>query len=130
MTMLDFLQAHTLDEILENDKILLILDDSIDERRHDYFDLRGCVIENDLFFRADACEAISCSHYESHYDQYDYELSGYCNLVYDHAIKNGWDGSPDTYIDFVKPINCPYQHEHIKYIKNNVKKFLLKELES
>lgn len=130
MTVLDILQTHTLEEILENDEIVLFLEGLVSTNYHDYFDFCGCEFKLSKWFRADACDMIDCQYYESHYDMYDHELSGYCNIVEEYAIRNGLSPSCDcdTCENFVKQVRCPHEDEHVKFVKNNVKEFLLKEL--
>lgn len=130
MTVLDILQTYTLEEILENDEIVLFLEKLVSTRNCDFFSSNHCAFEQSKWFRADACGIIDCQYYDDQYDQYDNTLWGNCNIVEEYANKNGVDPSHDyiAYEKFAKQVRCPYKDEHVKFVKNTVKEFLLKEL--
>ena len=111
MTILDYLKNHTLEEILENHEILFKLDP-----RDDNFEilLTDDIIKKD-FWDPNICEGSGCECYT--YEGYD-EGMHYCNCdLYDINKKRIHRQEPT--------IRCPYEKEHINYLKNLVKYQLL-----
>ena len=125
MTILEFLQTHTLEEILQNDKMVKKLD-PIERTLNECRDVDCDLSDFCGLLECSICMECECEFYTEH--DYDYETNTYhwgCNITHQTNAKNVRDGINGD----LKPVKCPHLEKHKEYIRNYVKDRLLREIE-